>query len=51
MLPGDHVMKMIYNELAELAEIGHYNFAQKVKLVLSYYGFDINQLLGATPRN
>ena len=39
-------MKIIYNELAELADIGHYNFAQKVKLVLSYYGF--GQLIGAT---
>ena len=43
-------MKFIYNELAELADIGHYNFAQKVKLVLSCYGFDINQLIGATHR-
>ena len=39
-------MKIIYNELAELADIGHYNFAQKVKLVLSCYGFDINQYKG-----
>ena len=43
-------MKMVYNELAELADIGHYNFTQKVKLVLSYNGVDINQLIGATHR-
>ena len=50
MLPGDHVMKMIYNELADLADLGHVHFSQKVKLVLSFYGFDINQLIGATHR-
>ena len=43
-------MKMIHNELAELADIGHYTFVQKVKLLLSYYGFDVNQLIGATHR-
>ena len=50
MLPGDHAMKIIFNDLAELSDTRHYNIAQKVKLVLSYYGFDINRLIGAAYR-
>ena len=50
MLPGDHAMKIIFNDLAELADTRLYNIAQKVKLVLSYYGFHINRLIGAAYR-
>ena len=50
MFLGHHVMKMIYNELAQLADSGHHIFAQKGKLVLWSYDFDTSKLIGTTHR-
>ena len=49
-LPGDHVLKNDLQKLAELADTGHCSFAQKVKLVLPYYGLDINRMIESTNR-